>query len=184
MSSSRRLLRMLRGSLGPVLVAAAQSAALIGFSAGWVQAQTKASAELYWYDGETRRPLWIDSGQIADFSSQDRTKAAVVKAMPATKALNDKMSPLFRDRADENAHGRALPGGVIIRLRQVMPDEQARTYLNDRGLKAVREIGSQTGMWLVESAPGMASLGLANRLHEKGEFVSASPNWWQPRALK
>ncbi len=151
---------------------------------GIAQAQVKGTSEHYWYDGETKRPLWIDNAQVADFSGQERTKVAVVKAMPATKAMHEKMSPLFRDQADENARGRALPGGIIVRLRQVLPDDQARTYLNERGLKAVREIGIQTGLWLVESAPGMATLELANRLHEKGDFVSAAPNWWQPRALK
>ncbi len=149
-----------------------------------VHAQTKGAAVHYWYDGEIKRPLWIDAGQVADFSSQDRTQSAVVKSMPTTKSMGEKMSPLFRDQADDNARGRALPGGIVVRLRQTLPDEQARSYLNERGLKAVREIGSQTGLWLVESAPGMASLELANRLHEKGEFVSVSPNWWQPRALK
>ena len=183
MSRFRTVLRSMFAPL-PSTLQPPLLAMLLALSVNPASAQTKGGAEHYWYDGEIKRSLWIDPAQVADFSTQDRSKSAVVKAMPATKALSDKMSPLFRDRADESAHGRALPGGIIVRLRQVMPDEQARSYLNDRGLKAVREIGSQTGMWLVESAPGLASLELANRLHEKGEFISVSPNWWQPRALK
>ncbi len=184
MFGSRTVFDKLQSLRGTIVAAAACLVFLVAISPDPVQAQVKGVAEHYWYDGETKRSLWIDSGQVADFSTQDRTKAAVMKAMPATKSLNEKMSPLFRDQADENARARALPGGVIVRLKQIMPDEQARSYLNERGLRAVREIGSQTGLWLVESPPGMASLELANRLHEKGEFVSASPNWWQPRALK
>ena len=147
-------------------------------------AQTKGPTEHYWYDGDVKRPLWIDGSRVADFSSQERSHAAVVKAMPATKSMSEGMSPLFRDNADDSARTRALPGGVVVRLRQVLPDDQARAFLQQRGLKAVREGGQQTGVWLVESAPGTATLELANRLHEGREFVSASPNWWQPRTLK
>lgn len=172
--SSRRSAVLALASLGIALSTAP----------GRALAQAKGGGEHYWYDGEIKRPLWIDGARVADFSGQERTKSAVVKAMPATKSVNDGTSPLFRDSNDDNARTRALPGGVIVRLHQVLPDEQARSFLQQRGLKAVREIGSQTGLWLVESAPGLASLQLANQLHERGEFVSASPNWWQPRALK
>lgn len=147
-------------------------------------AQTKGTGELYWYDGGVKRPVFVDDSRVADFSGGQRSQAAVVKAMPATKTLAPGQTPLFRDASDPESRTRALPGGVIVKLRQVMPDDQARSYLQQRGLKAVREVGSQTGIWLVESEPGLAALQLANQLHEKGEFASVSPNWWQPRALK
>lgn len=149
-----------------------------------LSAQVKGSGELYWYDGGIKRPVFVDDAHVADFSGGERTKSAVVKSMPGTKTMAAGQSPLLRDGNDPESRARALPGGVIVRLRQVLPEDQARAYLEQRGLKAVREIGTQTGLWLVESEPGLPSLQLANQLHEKGEFASASPNWWQPRALK
>ncbi len=47
-----------------------------------------------------------------------------------------------------------------------------------------REIGGSGRVWLVATPAGLASLDLANRLHESGDFESASPNWWQFRARK
>lgn len=171
---------LMRSRSASWLAAALLVATLCGISAS----HAAGPSEHYWYDGQQKRPLWLDAGRVADFSGAERTKAAVVKAMPTTKAAEQGMSPLFRDGADEQARSRALPGGVVVHLRQALPDDQARAWLKQRGLVAVREIGTMSGLWLVESEPGTASLRLANKLHEGGEFVSASPNWWQPRQTK
>ena len=61
---------------------------------------------------------------------------------------------------------------------------KAREFLRQRGLEPLRPIGEHSGMWLVQSEPGVKSLDLANQLHESGEFAGASPNWWQARTLK
>lgn len=154
---------------------------------GWLAAAPGHAAgpsELYWYDGQQKRPLWLDGGRVADFNGSERSHAAVVKAMPSTKAVGKGMSPVYRDASSAEARARALPGGVIVQLRRPMPEDQARTWLKDQGLTAVREVGTGSGIWLVDSEPGNASLQLANKLYESGQFVSASPNWWQPRTTK
>jgi hypothetical protein len=83
---------------------------------------------------------------------------------------------------DASGHPRALPGGVIISLREDLPDAQAQAQLQAQGLTPVRRIGAR--MWLVESPVGIASLELANRLQASGRYDFVQPNWWQPRTTK
>jgi len=135
----------------------------------------------YWYDGDVRRPLWSDESLVADFSSGRGEKSRVLK--PAALAKGGvQSSPVFRDGPGEKSRSRALPGGVVVTLPEGV-DEARRTALFARhALQPVRALGAD--MWLVAAAPGVASLDLANRLHESGDFKAAAPNWWQPRALK
>jgi hypothetical protein len=172
------------GALVAVLGALPGGAALAAAPTAW-----------YWYDGGVQRSLWLDATRSAAFSTRD-PKAAVMRARPAGDAtaapakasgggseLSETTSPVFKDEAGDGGHRRALPGGVVATLREPMSDADARTLIARHGAVALRPIGN-TGMWLVESPAGVASLELANRLHESGAFASASPNWWQPRRLK
>jgi len=45
-------------------------------------------------------------------------------------------------------------------------------------------IGDSGRVWLLEGGPGIASIELANAIHESGLVQSASPNWLNPRARK
>ncbi len=154
-----------------------------------------APTQHYWYDGTTRRPLYLDDSQRAEFGDGTATKSAVLKSggVPAKAAGSgpqakdtttglQRVSPVFRDQP--GGAERALPGGIIVTLRQAMPADQARTLLEAQGLQPVRPIGDGSTMWLVAADPGLPSLELANRLHESGVFQSAAPNWWQHRARK
>ena len=153
-------------------------AMLLGATAVDGQAQQR-----YWYDGEWRRPLWADETVVADFSAARGEKSKVLRPAAIAKG-GEPTSPVFRDGPGEKSRTRALPGGVIVTLK-TGPGEDRRDALFARhGLQPVREIGSGSGMWLVASPPGVASLDLANRLYESGDFKAAAPNWWQPRALK
>ena len=153
-------------------------AMLLGATAVDGQAQQR-----YWYDGEVRRPLWSDETVVADFSAARGEKSKVLRPAAIAKS-GESTSPVFRDGPGEKSRTRALPGGVIVTLK-TGPGEDRRDALFARhGLQPVREIGSGSGMWLVASPPGVASLDLANRLYESGDFKAAAPNWWQPRALK
>ncbi len=71
---------------------------------------------------------------------------------------------------------------MIVSLKQAIGPEQAREQLEAAGLTPVRQIGER--MWLLESPVGIASLELANRLADTGQFEFVQPNWWQPRTTK
>jgi hypothetical protein len=138
----------------------------------------------YWYDGATRRPLWAEPGVVADFSGPTREKSAVVSPSALVKSDARRQSPVFRDQAQSGGPARALPGGVLIRFAPGATAAERQAALARHGLTVLRENGPGSGSWLIESPAGEASLALANRLHESGDFEAAAPNWWQPRRLK
>jgi hypothetical protein len=142
-------------------------------------------------EGGAPRPLWLDSGRVAEFDKTGSGKpiirpAAAGDATPSSKsgpataaASGTQVSPLFVDAAGQP---RALAGGVIVTLKQDLPEAQARDLLQDAGLAPLRQIGAR--MWLVDSPVGLASLDLADRLHGDSRFEFVQPNWWRPRTTK
>lgn len=172
-----------------------------GLLAGVIAASAAHAApptQHYWYDGEVRRPLYLDAGRVADFSAKRAPAAPVLKDAALGKALSSgaagtnptgvvdphASTPVFKDAQDASARTRALPGGVIVRLKNEMPEAAAREWLRARGLEPLRPLGEHGGMWLIQAEPGLKSLDMANRLFESGEFAGASPNWWHLRKLK
>lgn len=133
----------------------------------------------HWHDGERRRPLWIDPGYVADFTESRAGKDRIVESAQVRKDTAG-VSPLFRDAPGGSP--RALPGGVIVQLRDPVDEAGARRLLESLGLTPLRAIGAHS--WLVASAPGLPALELANALHGVPALAGAQPNWWQPRALK
>ncbi|HMN82235.1 MAG TPA: hypothetical protein PKA20_20240 [Burkholderiaceae bacterium] len=169
--------------------------------------QAAGPTSFYWYDGQVRRELWLESSQVVDFAAKAANGAPLVKSSAVTAATGtsasaatpggskdpsspqknggadaQRVSPMFRDTTSA-APTRALPGGVIVTLRQPLEPDEAREFLKQRGLVPVNQIGN-SAMWVVESPAGLESLALANKLFESGEFAGAAPNWWRPRALK
>ena len=138
------------------------------------QAQALHGA-LGWSEGARWHALTLIPGQVADFTPRVGQRGATLRS-GTPDALS---SPVFRDEAGRL---RALPGGVILMLKTPLSDAQAQALFKQAGVQATRRIGEST--WLVESAVGMASLELANRLHASGLFDSAQPNWWMERRLR
>jgi len=154
------------------LLIAVLAALLLG--AGPLQAQPQPGA-LGWSEGARWNALTLIPGQVADFTPRVGQRGATLRS-GTPDALS---SPVFRDEAGRL---RALPGGVILMLKTPLSDAQAQALFKQAGVQATRRIGEST--WLVESAVGMASLELANRLHASGLFDSAQPNWWMERRLR
>jgi len=142
----------------------------------------RAAPSHAWHDGATRRPLVLESGWGADFSGALSGKSVAIR--PASGgALKDVspslQSPVFRD---EGGRLRALPGGVVVTVREGLDEPAVRALLASNDARSTRRLGEHA--WLVESAAGLPSLELANRLAATGAFVAAQPNWWVERALK
>jgi len=141
----------------------------------------------HWYDGpdgRIRRPLWLDNESTAEFRADRSAKSPVLRRKGLgveAKSPTDPVSPVFRE-GSANGPAVALPGGVIVTLVSGLDETRAREMILAAGATPIRPVGAR--MWLVAAEPGLASLELANRLHESGRFVSAQPNWWRQRALK
>lgn len=141
-----------------------------------------ASQQHFWYDGGQRRTLRVDPAWVADFrgTKPDLARRAGEAGAEKSPTLAAGQSEVLRD---ETGAPRALPGGVIVRLREADRGDPQGAFA-DAGVTPVRALDPRQRTWLVEAPAGLESLALANRLHESGRFESATPNWWRPRALK
>jgi hypothetical protein len=140
---------------------------------------SSTNAAHFWYDGAERKFLAMDSDRVVRFQA-DGKASVLAKAFSQEKSVlktaSETESPLFI----ENGRRRALPGGLIVSLKQARDEQDAREQLVARGLTPVRLIpgDAQARNWIVASPTGLETLSMANRLHESGQFASVAPNWW------
>ncbi len=159
------------------------------------------AANPYCYDGARKLTLTPEPGLVAEFAKAG-AKSAVKKANPAAvevkagvggprlykvpseifKPRTDtgtSTSPVFRMGTSPAGRLMALPGGVIVTFKPDWSDAQARAWAADKGF-AVQQRLNLTGNWYVlKTEPGLAALAAANAIHEGGEVISATPNWWK-----
>jgi hypothetical protein len=139
----------------------------------------------YWYDGAERKSVALDANRVVRFAADGKT-SILPKSLSQEKSISrlssETESPLFV----ENGRHRALPGGLIVSLKQALNEQDAREQLVARGLVPVRMIqgDAQGRNWIVASPSGIESLTIANRLHESGVFASVAPNWWTELSKK
>jgi hypothetical protein len=161
---------------GPLDAATLETAAKPGRGARAL----KAVPTHWWHDGTARRALVLDASLEADFTPRAVGQgASVLQPARGLKSTTPLVSPVLRD---ESGRARALPGGVLVVLKSPLDDAGARALIAQAGATPTRRV-SET-VWLLEAPAGLASLELANRLHERGLFASAQPDWWVQRTLK
>lgn len=164
----------------------------------------RASDEAYYHDGERRVALQLQADLVADFGARRATTLAASPLAQAPRVAGDSTvrilrvgsgardaaaagtdrSPVFRQGGSAAGRLMALPGGVLVKFRPDWRRDQADQWLAAHGLPAARPLGLGAGWALVPTAPGLAALDTANRLHATGELLSASPNWWTQTAAK
>jgi hypothetical protein len=133
----------------------------------------------YWYDGDQRRPLVLDSDRVVVFAEKSAPQIRQ-KSLVSEKTIGETPAPLFSHQGNQ----RSLPGGIIVTLAGNLNEASARALLVSDGLAPVRMLADNPNQWLVASPAGLASLELANRLHESKKYQAVQPNWWQPRVKK
>lgn len=160
---------------------------------------SQAADEAYWYDGSVRRPVWIDrnsntisptapAGSIdpkaTGTGARTESERAAKVPTPAASSTNPvNPASLESGKLKRSATvgpkslDEALPGGVLVSLKEPLKDADARAFLTSQGVTPIRELGQGTGIWLISSPAGEPSLQLANRLYESGQFALAQPNW-------
>ncbi|MFT4103408.1 MAG: hypothetical protein QM674_20735 [Burkholderiaceae bacterium] len=206
--------RRARGGFGPRAIAGllATAGLLSGLAIGGT-AHAAEPVKTYWYDGSVRRELWIDpqtraivpapaaSGAEAATGASaasapakaDKRPAGATGPAPAAPNLvqrkggqpaSDGGSTASTASTTATPIDSALSGGIVVTLREPLPDAQARAFLQARGLAPRREIGKGSGAWLVDSPAGLETLERANRLYESGAFAGAQPNWHRPLVTK
>lgn len=74
---------------------------------------------------------------------------------------------------------RALPGNVIVYLNPNWNSAAIYEWLAKRKLQTLKKLNIGKNVFVIQSAPGLDALNLANELQQSGEVVSASPDWWK-----
>lgn len=94
--------------------------------------------------------------------------------LPTGKNAGGIFIPALSTTGDEA--GLVVPvGGVIVELPKSTDEAGAKAWASKNGLRLVKKVVGS--FFLVESAPGLASIDLANSLKDKGA-VSATPELW------
>ncbi len=157
-------------------------------------------AEDYYFDGGQRRALLLDDTLVAAFGAMP---AAVKSALSGAQTVKSNggatiyraqagsyktalgaasgaaVSPVFHEGGSAAGRLMALPGGVLVNFKADWTTQKVNDWAAAKGLAVDSKLAIGQNWYLIKSAPGQASLDLANQIHQSGEVVSASPNWWK-----
>jgi len=165
-----------------------------------------------YYDGATKRKLWVSEDLVAEFEPTDAGREAMMRADPSAREVEQpqkgvrlwrvgasggaeafarnesagtmRLSPVLHEGPSPAMPMRALPGGVVITFAKDWDRARIDEWLATRGLKVESEVGPAANMFLVSTAPGLESIRVANQLHESGELVDVAPNFWMQAATR
>ncbi len=164
----------------------------------------------HWYDGSQKKTVWINAELVGEFDETSVVQPSVqgaqqvrgqfgttriwrlpknqlsanVASRMRQQHARASVSPVFHDRNTPKAAFRALPGDVIVVFKPTWSDAQIKNWLSGLNLQVVEKMTHEKNAYLVQSAPGLASIATANRIYETGQVVSSSPNWWSEREAK
>lgn len=133
---------------------------------GW---QPLYATPLYYYNGTTRQVI---------------TPVAIAATRSASVASSSPSTPLFREGDSPAGRLMGLPGGIIVQFQTHWNEIQITQWLVVRGLPLGERLGIQGNWYAIPTPAGEIALEIANQLHESGEVVSASPNWWKSIAKR
>ncbi len=88
-------------------------------------------------------------------------------------------SEVFHATTATHSPRMALPGNVIVAFSESWNLQQAGPWFEAKGLKVLKPVIEEQGIFLVKSESGLASLTLANELNKANEVRYAMPNWWK-----
>ena len=148
----------------------------------------QASGESYtWWDGDRAIAMRLQTdvvlvdGEVVPLEDvvSDSGQSQYVGGQSEDGAVGSgDVAPVFRSDEGELM---ALPGGVVVVLDpgwdQAAVDEFFK--LNSVALSLVTDLDYVTNGFFIETAPGFASLDLANALVGQAGVELSSPNWWK-----
>ena len=166
-------------------------------SVGWAN-------DYYWYDGDRRLELKIASELAADFRNdrwgispqQINLITSVREAHPGVilyqldpgltaaqqSVLFDPPSALSPVFEDSGGLLKALPGEVTVIFEEEMSREAIEAlWGNMTGINTdeVKPLGWHPQGYILQTAPGLAALRLANSLVGRPGIALVAPNWWR-----
>lgn len=152
-----------------------------------------SAATDHYFDGSALRSITLDTRWVAVVtppanpsgpqarSPQAATPLVTLQRvnLPTARAAQSQTTPVYREGTSPAGRLMALPGGVLVKLDPSWTDTQARAWAAGKGLSVSQRLDISGNWYLLATAPGNASLELANQLHASGEVLAATPNWWK-----
>lgn len=165
-----------------------------------------APLDTYYYDGEKKLTITPQPDLVAEFVVGDKA-SAVLKAVPAATEVpsgsggprvfktpsaafkprteaGTTTSPVFRTGTSPAGRLMALPGGMLVNFKADWSEAQVREFCQAKKLEIERRLDILGNWYVLKTEPGRASLLAANALHESGQVVSATPNWWKQSTIR
>ena len=138
--------------------------------------------------GEHGVYTWRDGDRIMTVRlepSEDAQKSSPIsdgKGVRTVHRSGNDAGPIFR--SESGGGSMTLPGGVLLVLDPSWTRSDADAFFSRNGIKRnrVTELTFTENAYLVETAPGLPSLQLANSLAEQKGVEISSPNWMSEEA--
>lgn len=139
--------------------------------------------EFTWRDGDEVHKVYLveDTGtvieELEEASREARSSAERKHGrrwLAAVSAAQTAEEPVFRSAGGSLM---TLPGGVLVLLKEGVPDGIAFLAANGVAPGRVEPVAGLDGIWFISTRPGFPSLELANRLAELEQVEVSIPNW-------
>ena len=160
------------GAAGPRTVESTASA----FAAG-------GSVPYTWQDGEHTRRVYLQPNLVLQDPADNTSEDVVVRAgrmenVVQRTARHDEQDtlPVFRSASGSIM---TLPGGVLLVFDEQWDQPRINTFVATNGIDkgSIRALDFTPNAFFIDTAPGLASLELANALAAEEGVVISSPNW-------
>ena len=128
------------------------------------------SESVEYYDGSTRRKLWISPDLVAEFDPSEAGRDAVLLADPTAAEVQQPqksvriwrtrapaatgLSPVLHEGPSPGLPMRALPGGVVATFPAGWDRARIDAWLGAKRLRVQEAVDETGNMWLVATAPG------------------------------
>jgi len=201
------------GARPPSLGSTVQAGADVRGGANGKGAAPALSETVEYWDGATRRKLWLSENLVAEFEPGDAGREAVRAQDPAAEVVEQpqksvrlwrlsaaakpdavakaasgsslRLSVVLHDGPSPDLPMRALPGGVLATFPTDWDRAKIDAWLGARGLHVQGDaVVAAANMMLVATAPGLDAIRVADELHATGELVDAEPNFWMQNVAK
>ena len=154
-----------------------------------------AQAQEYtWWDGDKQKKSYLIKNKFIDFSrntlpetiSRPRVRISGAYLVEATaieteaflSATPKLLSPAFANTKNGSI-ARALPGGILIRFKPEVSEENQEKWFLKNELKVLRTTKTIAGkLFLIETPSGISSLEIANQIYQDSMIEFSTPNWW------
>ena len=124
------------------------------------------------------------TGSLRIWQLGDSTQSPNTNSLNAVNVLRNtnptgRFSAVLNDNPTSQSRLRALPGNIIVYFNPQWDQTTIDQWFIDSKLIKLQKLAIGTNVYLIETAPGIASLLKANEIYESGQVDAAFPNWWQ-----